>query len=192
VGPDADPEEIRAAFRREARRAHPDTGGDPATMAAVSEAWFVLSDPGRRALYDQSLADPSAVVSGQGTPSGTSAMAGGPGSRRPAAAAMPPARVPWRGLLAAGALAGVGVLVMYAVADPPVPPAPDRLLLAGECVTLAANGDAVPAVCDGVEDGVVVTVVGFDQACDAGTEAHRDPQGRGWACVRIGAATASP
>jgi hypothetical protein len=160
-------------------------------MAAVSEAWFVLSDAGRRARYDRSLADPLAVVAGQGAPAGTSPTAEGPGPRVPAAT-MPPARVPWRGLLAAGALAGIGVLVMYAVADPPTPPAPDRFLLAGECVTLAANGDAVPAVCDGVEDGVVVTVVGYDQACDTGTEAHRDPQGRGWACIRIGAATSTP
>jgi hypothetical protein len=54
VGPTASADEIRAAYRTLARQLHPDTQGGTASpeMAAVNEAWRVLSDPGRRALYD--------------------------------------------------------------------------------------------------------------------------------------------
>ncbi len=56
VSPDATHEEIRAAYRRLARRYHPDSaegGGDPKQFQLVQEAWEVLSDPDRRAAYDQ-------------------------------------------------------------------------------------------------------------------------------------------
>lgn len=56
VAPDASPGEIRAAYRRLARTHHPDAGGGAhGEMAAVNEAWRVLSDPARRAAYDASL-----------------------------------------------------------------------------------------------------------------------------------------
>src|SRR5262249_9612115 len=53
----ATPEEIRSAYRRLARLIHPDRGsaGSEQALAAVNEAWRVLSDPGRRAAYDASL-----------------------------------------------------------------------------------------------------------------------------------------
>jgi curved DNA-binding protein CbpA len=49
--------EIRAAYRRLARRTHPDVNGSgvDASMAAVNEAWRVLGDPARRAEYDALL-----------------------------------------------------------------------------------------------------------------------------------------
>lgn len=57
---DADPERIRAAYRRAARRDHPDaTGGDPAAEARfkrVCEAYDVLSDAHRRLRYDRDSA----------------------------------------------------------------------------------------------------------------------------------------
>lgn len=51
---------LRAAYRRLAKELHPDrliNGGHDAAaaMAAVNEAWMVLSDPGRRAAYDRSI-----------------------------------------------------------------------------------------------------------------------------------------
>jgi DnaJ-class molecular chaperone len=52
---DAAPETIRSAFRRLARRYHPDRG-DAANARAfreAAEAYDVLSDPGRRARYDR-------------------------------------------------------------------------------------------------------------------------------------------
>jgi curved DNA-binding protein CbpA len=52
VRPDADRAAIQAAYRALARQHHPDFGGDEATMAALNEAWAVLSDPGARMAYD--------------------------------------------------------------------------------------------------------------------------------------------
>lgn len=57
--PDADANTLRSAYRELAKRHHPDinSGGDPAVMARVNEAWKVLSDPDRRAAYDRTLID---------------------------------------------------------------------------------------------------------------------------------------
>lgn len=52
---DATEPQIKAAFRREASKAHPDRqGGDQARMTAVNEAHAILSDPARRRHYDES------------------------------------------------------------------------------------------------------------------------------------------
>lgn len=48
----AEPEVIRAAYRALARRYHPDFGGDPARMVAITQAWAVLGNSERRAAYD--------------------------------------------------------------------------------------------------------------------------------------------
>lgn len=56
VSPDATPDDIKQAFRRLAREHHPDaTGGDASSeqrYKEVSEAYAVLSDPGKRQEYD--------------------------------------------------------------------------------------------------------------------------------------------
>lgn len=56
VGPDADREEIRNAYRRQVKAVHPDVhNGDPGSverMKAVVLAWEVLRDPRRREEYD--------------------------------------------------------------------------------------------------------------------------------------------
>jgi curved DNA-binding protein CbpA len=56
---EASREEIAQAWRRRARAEHPDSRpGDaaaPGRFHAVAGAWQVLSDPGRRAAYDQAL-----------------------------------------------------------------------------------------------------------------------------------------
>jgi len=48
----ATPEEIKRAYRDQAKERHPDAGGDGASMARLSVAYEVLSDPERRARYD--------------------------------------------------------------------------------------------------------------------------------------------
>ena len=57
VGKTATPEEIRSAFRKKAREHHPDVAKDKAKGAEmfkeVNEAYEVLSDPAKRAKYDQ-------------------------------------------------------------------------------------------------------------------------------------------
>lgn len=52
VGTDADRPTIQAAYRRLARKHHPDFGGNHGDMARLNEAWRALSDPHRRADYD--------------------------------------------------------------------------------------------------------------------------------------------
>jgi curved DNA-binding protein CbpA len=49
---DADRHVIQAAYRRLARRHHPDFGGDQELMAVVNEAWAVLGDATRREALD--------------------------------------------------------------------------------------------------------------------------------------------
>jgi len=70
----ATPEEIRTAFRKKAREYHPDVAKDKVKGAEkfkeVNEAYEVLSDPAKRAKYDQM---------GKETPGGGFAWQGAPG-----------------------------------------------------------------------------------------------------------------
>ena len=59
VPPTATDEEIRAAYRRAAKRAHPDAGGSQSAFRRVNTAYRVLSDPARRRAYDLRLAQAS-------------------------------------------------------------------------------------------------------------------------------------
>ncbi len=43
ITPSATPEEIREAYRRKAKQYHPDKGGDPDMMRAITEAYRKLS-----------------------------------------------------------------------------------------------------------------------------------------------------
>lgn len=55
VAPAADPEVIEAAYRRLARKWHPDTNTSaeaPTRIRDLNEAYEVLSDPARRRQYD--------------------------------------------------------------------------------------------------------------------------------------------
>lgn len=61
VAPDADAEQIRTAYRTLARQYHPDYNPDDShaegAFKAITRAYEVLSDPGRRARYDEALAN---------------------------------------------------------------------------------------------------------------------------------------
>ncbi len=50
---DASADEIKKAFRRLARKHHPDAGGDEEKFKDINEAYEVLSDTEKRAQYDQ-------------------------------------------------------------------------------------------------------------------------------------------
>jgi len=52
----AEPEVIRAAYRALAHKYHPDFGGDPSRMVAITEAWATLGNVERRAAYDAQAA----------------------------------------------------------------------------------------------------------------------------------------
>lgn len=53
VDKDAAPDAIKRAYRKAAKSAHPDAGGDPEAFALVCLAKDVLSDAERRAKYDR-------------------------------------------------------------------------------------------------------------------------------------------
>ncbi|KAJ4473177.1 hypothetical protein J3R30DRAFT_3515364 [Lentinula aciculospora] len=63
----ADERTIKKAFRRAAKSAHPDKGGSEAKMAAVNEAYEVLTDPELRARFDAGD-DPNDPSGGGGHP----------------------------------------------------------------------------------------------------------------------------
>ena len=48
-------DEIKKAFRKLARKHHPDAGGDEAKFKEISEAYETLSDEKKRKEYDQML-----------------------------------------------------------------------------------------------------------------------------------------
>lgn len=66
VSPAAATAEIAAAFRRKARRLHPDVPGtgNTAAFVAAREAYDVLSDPVRRAAYDRTARQATLLRSG--------------------------------------------------------------------------------------------------------------------------------
>lgn len=49
--------EIKAAYRKQAKKHHPDTGGDPEKFKQVSDAYECLKDPAERAFYDRNGVD---------------------------------------------------------------------------------------------------------------------------------------
>lgn len=53
VAPDADAADIKKAYRSLAQKNHPDKGGDEAVFKSIKKAYEILSDPERRARYDE-------------------------------------------------------------------------------------------------------------------------------------------
>ncbi|THU93664.1 hypothetical protein K435DRAFT_829423 [Dendrothele bispora CBS 962.96] len=78
VSRDADQKTIKKAFRTAAKTAHPDKGGSEAKMAAVNEAYEVLTDPELRARFDAGD-DPNDPTSGGAQPFPGGFPFGGPG-----------------------------------------------------------------------------------------------------------------
>jgi curved DNA-binding protein CbpA len=68
VPPGSDLRAIRNAYRREARRHHPDAGGDERYMTALNKAWSVLRDPARRSAYDERLRESKVTPSPSSAP----------------------------------------------------------------------------------------------------------------------------
>ncbi len=152
-------------------------------MAAVNEAWRVVGDPQRRRVYDLSLASPVEPWA---------AREGGPiapefrePSHNPLARYQDPPRFPWR-LMAWLAAGGVALVVLGVLtAGDPVPRKVDNVLNPGDCVIIEANGDAAERLCTDPHDATVSVLLTDDSRCPEGTEAHRDRQGMGTACLLV-------
>lgn len=187
-------DEIRSAYRQLARQRHPDrVGDDGAAMAALNEAYRVLGDPGRRAMYDAGRRSRSSASASSGSsPSWVDA-----GARRStgstASGLRTAARVPWRTMLVMFGVGATAVVVLAALTRPSETPPPDNLIDAGSCVVVEPNGDAREVSCPATDDDggvgdvaavrVVRVLVESAPECPAGTDAHRDRQGRGIACL---------
>lgn len=91
VDPEAEDEVIGAAYRRLARKYHPDVAAGPeaaARMAAINAAWEVIGDPARRAAFDRDRA------AATGAAYATGAGAGAAEARREARAHSAPSGTP--------------------------------------------------------------------------------------------------
>lgn len=152
-------------------------------MSAVNEAYRVLSDPARRAVYDRSL--DGAAPRSSAAPSGTASH--GWSSTPVPPATMPPARVPWRFLSFFAIGVAAFVFVASLIFEPSPERAPSGVIGAGSCVEVLANNDVREVRCSGdrSSDLVVEALVPYDERCPGGTAPYRDSMGRGNACVRV-------
>ena len=169
-------------------------------MSSLNEAYRVLSDPGRRAIYDRSLDGVAARGAAPGPTSDGShgshgsdgsgfddddAVVRAPGRHHDVLSPSGPARVPWK-LMAVTAIVGsIAVLVGASFNDPPSEERPDGILRAGSCVEIESNGDAREIACTGVDDVVVELLIPTGATCPSGLVAHRDRLGLGTACIVV-------
>jgi molecular chaperone DnaJ len=187
VPPSASDAQVREAYRRLARDHHPDrlaAGGSEAgsvSMSAINEAYRVLSDPARRAVYDAGLRGPSAATN---PPTSASTDRSSP-TPPMHPSHLGPARIPWRSMVFLAIVGVVGVVVLAQFTEPGEPAGPDGIMSVGSCVTIEPNGDAREVLCvgDPEVDLVVEAFVPFDASCPGRTVAHRDRQGMGVVCV---------
>ena len=182
---------IRSAYRQRARRLHPDHTGSDAdgsdTMAAVNEAYRILGEPGRRALYDRSLvgAPPASPVSDRVDTSPEHRSADPLVAPRPSRLAPSgPARVPWKLMCVAAVIGSALVVITAAFNDPPSDELPDGIIRSGSCVQIESNGDAREIACTKTDADIVVELLlPTGASCPAQMAAHRDRLGLGTACI---------
>ena len=176
VTPTASAEQLRAAYREKVRVIHPDSAvaASPTAslqMAEVVRAWSTLSNPDLRHAYDAELFDTGLFD-----------------VKSEAEDSFPPTLIV-RGRFPKGligsilAIGVVGVLVIDVMSGPVVPTKPDGLLQSGSCVVVDSNKLAIEVGCEVDHYGVVRQLIGFDMTCPSDTEAIRDRQGMGQACV---------
>ena len=185
VRPDVAPHELREAYRREARRRHPDMhpGAESAaedSMRRLNAAWAILGDPESRRAYDSSL--PGTRGPGAGGLDG--ARRGGASGG--AATVTIPDLVPrahgvrlllWPLLL----VVLVVIFVFTAYASPSHAPAP-RTTTSASCVS-SVPGVEVYVPCDEPNVGHLVSEVRPDQPCPAGSFRHQFTSRPAVACV---------
>ena len=156
-------------------------------MVAINEAYRVLADPGRRAVYDRSLKPPAVAVDDRDD---LADLEGDDDALQPLVVHQPnvlspagPARFPWK-LVTVMALVGSAIVIVSSLFDdPPSTETPDGILRPGSCVAFESNGDAREVPCDGDGDSVVKVLVPLDATCPGDTVGHRDRLGLGIACV---------
>jgi hypothetical protein len=190
VGPDASRDQIRDAYRRMARRHHPDAhDGDNSQMAALNEAWRVLSDPARRAIYDASLRTASRPATTSPLPEPDFDDDDFDDDDRPLAGHRR-GGFPIPLVLVLALFAMIFVITAYAYqrsgsVNGPAPTIPvDGVIQIGSCVRLRGDNVAAETPCGAPYFGVVVALIARDGRCPQSTEGHRDPTSDGYVCIR--------
>lgn len=167
-------EEIARAYRRLAKRHHPDVGVPPSpTMARINEAWFVLSDAARRARWDREHAPVA------GPPTWTAPVVQPVPPRPPAPAGAPTRRdSPW---FAAAVVAGTGVLVAAVMVAANLvvagsSPGVERQAADGFTIVLGEDWELVPAAgTDPPARAVLAHLVTFPLAGEERCRSFDDP-----------------
>jgi hypothetical protein len=142
-------EAIARAYRSLAKRYHPDAGATPSlTMSRINEAWWILSNPSRRAQWDRAHAP---VIAPHWVPATAPAE---PMRRPPPRPKAPPSRLDsgWIAaavVLAAAAVIGVAMLVISTTFGPVDP----RLTFASEGITFRYPDDWTLSEGHAAEDG---------------------------------------
>lgn len=192
LAPGASPEAVREAYRRLAREFHPDrtvgsaVGGE--RMPQINEAYRVLSDPGRRAVYDAERrggTTTSARGGSTGDPAAAEWTSAESADMSTHAYGFPdgPARIPWRSLAVFSAIAIIGIVVLAQFSKPSGPAAPDGILRGGDCVEVVETSFVKEIPCSGSGDLVIRQFIAFDRDCSNGWLPFQDRQGMGKACV---------
>ena len=181
VTPTASIEQIRTAYRDKVRIIHPDSAvvASPTAslqMAEVVRAWSTLSNADLRRGYDEELFGVHGRVDPDTEDDDLESILFPP---TPIVRGhFPKSLIGW--ILVLGI---ASVLVLNVLSDPIAPAKPDGLLQSGSCVVVDANKLAVEVGCEVDHYGVVRQLIGFDMTCPSDTEAIRDRQGMGQACV---------
>ena len=191
VSPDASHDQIRAAYRRLARRHHPDADdGDTDRMAALNEAWRVLSDPGRRAMYDASLRTVPRPAAASPAPEPESDYdVDFDDDERPLAGHRR-GGFPLPVVLVLALFAMIFVITAYAYersgsVNGPAPTIPvDGVIQIGSCVHIGDDAIARETPCGAPYSGVVVAFIARDGRCPPSTEGFHDPTSDGFVCLR--------
>ena len=190
--------EIKEAYRKKARRVHPDRVAPEKEkwasleMATLNQAWSVLSNPESRRSYDASLRASDSLGHSRTAANNNGAQGVSDDSierdrvsqvfaQRPLNTT--PARFPWRSMLTVAGVASVLVVIVSIISDPGSEPVPDQLLQSGSCVVIEPDRTVREVSCKDPHDGVVRQLIGFDMRCPQLTEPYRDRQGMGTACV---------
>lgn len=158
-------------------------------MSDVNEAYRVLSDPGRRLLYDRSLRRSTPAPSAAPGEASGQDVEVEPGLRAaPDSRLMPagPARIPWKLMLVAAVVGSVVILASSIFTDAPGTEPPDGILRIGSCVEIEANTDVREIACTNTEVDVVVELfLPTGASCPGGLGAFRDRLGLGTACIEL-------
>jgi hypothetical protein len=184
---DASADEVRSAYRRLARIHHPDaSGGAPSPkMAELNEAWRVLSDPARRAMYDAQLRGITITPRSSAPTSKLDEEIYPVEQRHRHGSEDGPPAFPWKLI---GSAVIVAMCVGFVVSGVSNRGASTKTTInpiigAGDCVDIQPDTMVKKVSCAGPHEAVVQRLINFDSNCPLGTDPHNDPQGMGIACV---------